>query len=108
MDTGAVIAESGALGQHGDTLEQAWTTAAAGLGADEAGIAGDVLGLAYRSRYDPDSAAVREQADRVGLALQASAEVAEQCAYLYRAADQYGRNGMLRDLVALARQMLPA
>lgn len=94
MDTGAVIAQSGVLKQHGDTLEQAWTAAAAALGADEAGIAQDVLGITYRSRYDPDSAVVREQADRVAPALKGSAQVAEQCAYLYRAADQYGRNGM--------------
>jgi hypothetical protein len=94
MDTDAVITHSGVLKQHGETLEQAWTAAAAGLSTDEAGIAQDVLGITYRSQYDPDSAAVRAQADRVAPALRASAQVAEQCAYLYRAADQYGRNGM--------------
>jgi hypothetical protein len=94
MDTGAVVEQMAALTGVADGVGVAWAGTGAEVDGHRPGIGDDFLGHLFHRVYDPDETRARESADRVAPALRGSAQVGEQCAYLYRAADANGRNGM--------------
>lgn len=94
MDTDAVVGQMAALTGISDTLAAAWSGTGAEVDGRRPGIGNDFLGHIFHRVYDPDEARTRESAGRVAPALRGSAQVGEQCAYLYRAADANGRNAM--------------
>jgi hypothetical protein len=94
MDTDAVVEHMAALTGIADALAAAWSGTSAEVDGRRPGIGNDFLGHIFHRVYDPDETRARELAGSVPPALRGSAQVGEQCAYLYRAADANGRNGM--------------
>ena len=94
MDTDAVVRHMAELAAVADGLGAAWSGTRAQLDGRRPGIANDLLGHVFHRIYDPDETRAREMADRVPPALNGSAQVGEQCAYFYRAADANGRAAM--------------
>ncbi len=94
MDTAGILHEMVRLRDNGETLDGAWSAARTGIGGNDAGIGADLLGSTFRRVYDADRTRVQELADGVPPMMAASAQVGEQCAYFYRAADANGQNSM--------------
>jgi hypothetical protein len=94
MNTASVLAQMSTLRYDGEDLDLAWSTVRRQIDADETGVGNDELGTAFWATYEPDSVRLSNEAVRVAQALQASAQIGEQCAWLYRAADANGRGGM--------------
>ena len=62
-------------------------TAKSAIAGNEGGIGGDVLGQAFRGGYLPDSAAVRESADKVPDAITTDASLGNQAVGDYGSTD---------------------
>jgi hypothetical protein len=94
MDTGAVLQHMTALHGVADTLADVWAATRAEADGLRGGIGTDFLGHFFHRVHDPDEAKASELASSVPPALRGSAQVGEQCAYLYRSADADGRDTM--------------
>jgi len=94
MDTAGILHEMVRLRDNGETLDAAWSAARTAIDGNDAGIGGDVLGSTFRRVYDADHTRVQDLANGVPPMMAASAQVGEQCAYFYRAADANGRTSM--------------
>ena len=96
MDTAGVLHEMVRLRDNGETLDRAWSAARATIDGNDAGIGADLLGSTFRGVYAPDHTRVQDLANGVPPMMSASAQIGEQCAYWYRAADANGHNSMPR------------
>jgi hypothetical protein len=96
MDTAGILHEMVRLRDNGETLSTAWSAARTAIDGNDAGIGADLLGSTFRRIYAPDHTRVQELANGVPPMMSASAQIGEQSAYFYRAADANGRNSMPR------------
>jgi hypothetical protein len=91
MDTDAVSTLMGLLAEAARELDAGWQGVLSAIAGGEGAIGGDRIGQAIRGAYDAPGAALRDAAGRMPPNLLADADVGEQCAAEYRAADARGQ-----------------